>query len=173
MGDFNGRIIYAGLIGHAQQISTIVEKCHFPNGLEIYGAGGDSKRLQNSIKNEKLTHVNFHGLVSVDTLAQIFPCFSYSLIPLSNPIHGAVPSKLFDSVSRGVPVIFMGGGEGADIVYENNLGYTIEPGNYRDLSEVLSNITREVYEQHYKNCLNFTERTLSYEKQFNQLLAFI
>ena len=106
-------------------------------------------------------------------LSKIYPNFSYSLIPLTVRIHGAVPSKLFDAVSRGVPVIFMGGGEGAELVSKHGLGYVVDPGNFDKLNEILVNINEETYKDHYSNCLEFSKRELSFKSQFESLKNFI
>ena len=70
-------------------------------------------------------------------------------------------------------VIFMGGGEGAALVSKHNLGYIIEPGNFNILNEILLNLNEEAYEEHYSNCLEFSNRELSFNKQFESLRNFI
>ena len=172
-GKFSGRVVYAGLIGHAQKISDIVSACVFPHGLDVYGDGGDVGPLKATIASQDIASVRYHGSVSPAELASILPKFSYSLIPLTVQIHGAVPSKLFDSVSRGVPVIFMGGGEGARIVKEHELGFCVNPGDFHGLNKVLSNINEELYLTHYKNCLGYTKGHLSFDNQFDRLLSHL
>ena len=172
-GKFNGRVVYAGLIGHAQKISDIVSACVFPHGLDVYGDGGDVEPLMATIASQEIASVTYHGSVSPAELAPILPKFSYSLIPLTVQIHGAVPSKLFDSVSRGVPVIFMGGGEGAKIVKEFGLGYCVDPGDFQGLNKVLSNINEQLYLSHYRNCLDYTQGHLSFDNQFDRLLSHL
>lgn len=172
-GKFNGKVIYAGLLGHAQKISDIVQKCQFPRGFEIYGNGGDLENLESAIARRSDNKVKYHGSVSTAELSSIYPNFSYSLIPLTVRIHGAVPSKLFDSVSRGVPVIFMGGGEGAELVLEHNLGYIVEPGNFDKLNQILEELKEEVYNEHYSNSIDFSRRALSFDKQFESLRNFM
>jgi glycosyltransferase involved in cell wall biosynthesis len=172
-GTFNGKLIYAGLLGHAQKISDIVQNCQFPGGFEIYGNGGDLENLKIAINTRVEKKIIYHGMVTPAELSKIYPNFSYSLIPLSVRIHGAVPSKLFDAVSRGVPVIFMGGGEGAELVLKHGLGYVIEPGNFNSLNEILENLNEESYKKHYANCLEFSEKELSFKLQFDSLRNFI
>ena len=57
------------------------------------------------------------------------------LFPLTVRIRGAVPSKLFDLLPLGVPILFCGGGEGEEIVKENQLGLVSAPGDYERLSK--------------------------------------
>ena len=125
-GNFNGKLIYAGLLGHAQKISAIVKNCQFQGRFDIFGYGGDLENLKNAINTRIDDKALHHGMVSPAELSKIYPNFSYSLIPLTVRINGAVPSKLFDAVSRGVPVVFMGGGEGAELVSKHGLGYVVE-----------------------------------------------
>ena len=172
-GRFNGKLIYAGLLGHAQKISEIVQNCHFPGGFEIYGNGGDLENLKVAINTRINEKVMYQGMVSPAELSKIYPNFSYSLIPLTVRIYGAVPSKLFDAVSRGVPVIFMGGGEGAELVLKHGLGYVVEPGNFDGLNEILVDLSEEKYREHYSNCLEFSRSELSFKLQFESLINFI
>lgn len=172
-GSFSSKLIYAGLLGHAQKISDVVQNCQFPGGFEIYGNGGDLEKLKIAINARLDEKVVFHGMVSPAELSKIYPNFSYSLIPLAVKIHGAVPSKLFDAVSRGLPVIFMGGGEGAELVLKHGLGYIVEPGNFDSLNEILVNLNEETYKEHYSNCLEFSISELSFKLQFESLINFI
>jgi len=172
-GKFNGKLIYAGLLGHAQKISDIVKNCQFPGRFDIYGNGGDLENLKIAINTRIDDKAMYHGMVSPAELSKIYPNFSYSLIPLTVRIHGAVPSKLFDAVSRGVPVIFMGGGEGAELVSKHGLGYVVEPGNFDSLNEILKNLNEETYKKHYSNCLEFSKSELSFKSQFESLKNFI
>lgn len=172
-GSFNGKLIYAGLLGHAQKISDIVKNCRFPGGFEIYGNGGDLENLKIVINTRLDEKVMFQGMVSPAELSKIYPNFSYSLIPLAVRIHGAVPSKLFDAVSRGVPVIFMGGGEGAELVLKHGLGYIVEPGNFDRLNEILANLNEKTHQVHYSNCLAFSKMELSFKLQLESLINFM
>lgn len=172
-GKFNGRIIYAGLIGHAQKISEIVKHCKFLGSFEIYGQGGDLPKLLENLNSINSNKIFYKGNITPKELSTIFPNFSYSLIPLTVRIYGAVPSKLYDSLARGVPVIFMGGGEGAEIVKKFSLGYVINPGDFGQLNNVLSNLNSNDYKVHYKNTITFSKNKLSFKKQFYNLIKFI
>lgn len=172
-GHYNGSVIYAGLIGHAQRISDIVCSCNFSLPFHIYGNGGDLEVLLSELGKKEDHRVSYNGSVSPKELEKVYPEFSYSLIPLMVRIYGAVPSKLFDSISRGVPVIFMGGGEGAEIVARHELGYVVEPGDTESLDRVLKQMNEADYLRHYKNCLSYSAGHLCFDTQFDELVEFV
>ena len=63
-----------------------------------------------------------------------------ALVPLRRSLKGAVPSKLFAAVCAGLPVIFCGGGEGARLVEELGLGWSVPPGDAAALDEALGEL---------------------------------
>lgn len=172
-GEFNGKVIYAGLIGHAQKLADIVKECEFNSEFHIYGKGGDLENLHNEIKKKNDKKIKYCGSVSPNKLAEILPRFSYSLVPLTTRIFGAVPSKLYDSISRGVPVIFMGGGEGANLVRDYGLGYCVNPGDFITLKKILITLNQKDYDKHFERCSKFSFERLSFDNQFDKLLNFL
>lgn len=169
-GIFTNKIIYAGLIGHAQKLSQIIFQCRIHTRFDIFGHGGDTDNVKSAIVEVGNDNISYHGSLTIDELGQTYPSYSYSLIPLANPIYGAVPSKLFDSVSRGVPVIFMGGGEGAQLTKKYNLGYVVAPQDYIGLEKVLAKLNEDEHSVHYANCCDFTDKHLSFNDQLNDLI---
>lgn len=58
-----------------------------------------------------------------------------TLIPLVKNIYGAVPSKIYESMAAGLPIMFVGEGEGARIVKDNKLGLVAHSKDYKGLEE--------------------------------------
>ena len=68
--------------------------------------------------------------------------FDIAIVPLKTRIYGSVPSKIFEYGSLGFPILYFGGGEGENIIRENNLGWVAEVGNYAALNEKLFEISK-------------------------------
>src|SRR6187551_2180572 len=68
--------------------------------------------------------------------------FDIAIVPLKVRIYGSVPSKIFEYGSLGFPILYFGGGEGGDIVTQNNLGWVAQVENYNDLNNQLISISK-------------------------------
>ena len=122
------RIVYAGLLGVAQDILSLIKHIDFKKigaELHIYGGGNQVAEIEDYLKNND-TGVFYHGYISKEEINRILPTYQASIVPLAVRIKGAVPSKIFDLLPHGVPILFCGGGEGADILNVHGLGMVSE-----------------------------------------------
>ena len=113
------RIVYAGLLGYAQGILSICEHIDFASlnaEFHIYGAGGEQESIEQYIANHPNTGIYYHGKVSRDDIPNILGKHDCTLIPLVKNIYGAVPSKIYESMASGLPILFAGEGEGVAVL---------------------------------------------------------
>ncbi len=132
------RIVYAGLLGFAQGIANICRNVNFKKlqvEFHIYGAGGEQNEIEEIIRENPDNGIFYHGIVSRDELPNVLLQADMSLIPLVRNIYGAVPSKIYESMAAGLPIMFMGGGEGAKIVSNNKLGLVAGSKDYEVLKK--------------------------------------
>ena len=173
------KIIYAGLLGVAQEVFSIIKNVNFKKlGVEfhIYGDGAQKKSIKNYLLKNPKSNVYFHGSISKRELMKILPDFHASLIPLKSKIYGAVPSKIFEVISHGVPVIFSGDGEGAKIINDFSLGYCNTSGDYNLLSHNISllvNLEANDYNTIKKNCIEVSKKEFNFKKQILSLKSFL
>ena len=82
-----------------------------------------------------------YTILRVETkIPSILTKHDISIIPLTTPIFGAVPSKIYESMAAGLPILFNGGGEGAKIVKENSLGWISKPKDYESINNNIKHI---------------------------------
>jgi glycosyltransferase involved in cell wall biosynthesis len=60
-----------------------------------------------------------------------------ALVTLKTYLTGAVPSKLYEAMASGRPVVLVARGEAAAIVRDNQAGIVVEPGHVEDLAEAV------------------------------------
>jgi hypothetical protein len=130
------RIIYAGLLGIAQDVLAICKNVDFEalnTELHIYGDGNQKNEI---LKLDK-KNVVYHEPVSKKEIQRLMANYDFSLIPLRTYIFGAFPSKITAAVASAIPVLFLGEGEGAKIVSQLNIGKSLNFDEFESLSRFL------------------------------------
>lgn len=139
----NGRlkIVYAGLLGIAQGIYKLCNELDYSHiEFHIYGSGAEQLLIEEFISQHPNLPIIFHGRVTRDELHGLLMSYDIAIIPLLNRIYGSVPSKIFEYARLGLPMLYFGGGEGEDVIENNNLGWIATSGDYNDLNRVISSI---------------------------------
>jgi len=147
VGETSGKIhvVYAGLLGVAQGIVTLCENIQLPENviLDIYGNGAEKTELIEFIKKNPDSNIFFHGELTRTALHEVLNHKAdYALIPLVNRIYGSVPSKIFEMAHIGLPIIYIAGGEGGDVVNEFLLGSVILPQDYESLNKLFMSLSK-------------------------------
>lgn len=130
------KIIYAGLLGFAQGVADICKSINFADiGAEfhIYGAGGEQEEIEQYLQQNPNRGIFYHGVVSRQELPKKLQEAHLTLVPLVKNIYGAVPSKIYESMAAGLPIMFIGEGEGAKIVENNAIGLVAHAKDYATL----------------------------------------
>lgn len=169
------KIVYAGLLGMAQGLSEIFSKISIPEQIEfhIYGDGPDVKTISKP-KNLKLI---YHGSVSRSELHRELTHCDIAFIPLVNRIYGSVPSKIFEYARLGLPLLYMAGGEGGDLVNKHKLGWVVPVQNFYALQQFLNNLTttevqkfpKEIVQQNAIEAFNFNLQFKDFKQQLKNL----
>lgn len=172
------KIVYAGLLGYAQGILQICEEINFKElGIEfhIYGAGMDEEKI-NQISKTGDKNVFFHGVKTSKEIKREIIKYDIGLVPLKNKIYGAVPSKIFEMMQLGIPMLFVGSGEASDIINKQKLGLVSEPNDYITLYENIlkfKNMKKNEFSDYSKNCINIHKQRYNLDLQMKKILEFI
>lgn len=173
------KIVYAGLLGVAQDIKSLIQDIDFEKlgaELHIYGGGNQKEDIKRFITEHTERGIFYHGYVEPSQLREVLLQYDAALIPLATYIKGAVPSKIFDMLPLGIPILFSGGGEGADIIESNHLGFVSKPNDANGLSEnikrfaQLSQQERQLMGERGKK---MAQKHFNFEKQMDQCHQFI
>lgn len=171
------RIVYAGLLGYAQGILSICEHIDFASlnaEFHIYGAGGEQESIEQYIANHPNTGIYYHGKVSRDDIPNILGKHDCTLIPLVKNIYGAVPSKIYESMASGLPILFAGEGEGEHIVEENQLGWTSKSKDWDGLAaNILLAADKEKRATIKAHCIECAQNKFNRPKQISKLYDFL
>lgn len=172
------KIVFAGLSGVAQDILGLIKNVDFKAlGVEfhIYGGGNQIPEIKDYLSSHPC-NVFYHGILPKAEVVSEIAKYNASIVPLVTRIYGAVPSKIFDLLPIGVPILFCGGGEGAQIINEHNLGYTSNPSDYKALEKniaAISSLPEADYLALRQNCLNAAQNSFCFDVQMDKYMEFL
>ena len=139
------KLFFAGLLGIAQGVSELCQQIDLKDlniELHLFGDGAEKGAIESLITDSKNQKIFYHGMMDRKVLHETLKTFDIALVPLKTRIYGSVPSKIFEYTALGFPVLYFGGGEGENIVAENQLGWVASVGNFAALNQKLQEISK-------------------------------
>lgn len=135
-------ILYAGLHGIAQGLDQVLEAArriggHVRARFVLAGDGPEKPRLVALARELGLANVQFLDPVPRAEIPALLHAADIAVVPLKLALPGAVPSKLYEAMAAGVPVVLVGEGEPAAIVRETESGIAVDPGDAAGLEGAL------------------------------------
>lgn len=124
---------YAGNLGIAQGLGIVLDAAAELQGEDIrfllVGDGPVGATLRSEIERRDLTAIEMRPVVPVEEVGNVLRECHALLVPLAanRMLEDFVPSKLYDAMAVGRPVIAALGGEAASIVRETQCGMVIAP----------------------------------------------
>jgi glycosyltransferase involved in cell wall biosynthesis len=95
----------------------------------LAGGGADRDRLALRIASEGLTNVSMVGVIPRPEANALIKAADVCIVPLHRSLMDSLPTKLFDALVIGCPVICCANGEASDFVKRSGGGYVVEPEN--------------------------------------------
>lgn len=131
--------LYAGLHGLAQgldQVLDAAETLREQAGVKfvLIGDGPEKRRLVQQAQQRHIDNLSFLELCPADEIPALLASADVALITLRTYIPGAVPSKLYEAMASGLPVVLVADGEAAEIVKEHDAGIIVSPGDAEALA---------------------------------------
>lgn len=163
--------MYSGMLGVAQDVAGIVKNIPWKKmnvEFHIFGGGKQLEEIQEWIAANPDCNVFAHGFVPKEEISARLREMDASIVPLATRIRGAFPSKVFDILPQGLPILFCGGGEGAKFVSQRNVGFTSDPGDYAALQtniERLRDMSADEFQAMSGRCIEVSRNELDFEKQ--------
>jgi glycosyltransferase involved in cell wall biosynthesis len=137
---------YIGTHGLCQGLETLVEAADRLRGTGVVflflGDGARKQHLREMAAAKKLDNVVFIDSVPKAEVPRYWSILDVSVIHLQKAelFTTVIPSKLFESMGMGLPVLHGVEGESADIVREEGAGIPFEPENVDELCSALTRL---------------------------------
>jgi hypothetical protein len=144
---------YIGTHGLAHALETLLDAAEIvqamPQGdrfrFVLLGEGANKASLKQSAIERGLNNVLFIDSVSKQEIARYWSLLDTAIIHLKRTelFTTVIPSKLFECMAMGIPVLHGVQGESAEIVEREGVGLLFEPENAKALAQELLILARE------------------------------
>ena len=133
------KILYIGNIGRAQNLRILVDAMKStPNARAIIvGKGNDLANVKQYAADAGVQNVEFVGGVQWDQLAAYYEEANVLYAQISSEYQSAVPSKLYEYLSVGLPIIFAGVGASATLMKDFENVSVIRPDDATALTQAI------------------------------------
>jgi len=137
-GDF--LVGYVGTTGLAQGLTTLLDAAAITRDdpdlkYVIIGEGAERASLESEARRRGLGNLLFRDFVPHDEMPAYLASMDASLVHLRpDPLFRTViPSKIFEAMAMGVPILLGVEGESAEIIDETGSGLCFQPGSPEEL----------------------------------------
>lgn len=127
-------LVFAGNLGRAQALETIVEAAALLRGerdirIHLFGSGAMEDWIRRQIEERRLGNLVLAGRLPARAMPAIFSQSSALLLTLGSDemVSKTIPSKLQSYLAAGVPIIAAAAGEPARIVHDSGAGIACAP----------------------------------------------
>ncbi len=142
-------ILYVGTHASYHGLDTLLDAAELLKDRKelaflFVGHGPERERLKDLAKSKALTNVVF-GDSPFEERDRLYS-ISYASIAIFKKMEVAQkmrPAKVFPSLSCGVPVIYSGGGETANLLSEHDCGLATAPGDAQALADGIATLTAD------------------------------
>jgi colanic acid biosynthesis glycosyl transferase WcaI len=139
--------VYAGLHGFFQGLDQILIAADRlkdePVRFILVGDGPEKERLMVTSQVLDLKNVSFLPSIPHEEIPSMLASMDAAVISLKSSILGAVPSKIYEAMASGIPVLLVANGEARDIVTQAGAGVAVAPGDAKRLAAVVREMSSD------------------------------
>jgi len=161
---------YVGTHGLAHHLETLLDAAEILSGRPgavtfhfiLLGDGARKQALKEEASRRGLQNISFLDSVPKDQVARYWSLLDVSVIHLrkTDLFSTVIPSKLFECMGMGLPVLHGVPGESAEIVRTEGIGIVFEPENALQLVEHLQFLHSDqaAYQGYRRRCIDAATR---------------
>jgi len=143
------RVLYAGTVGMAQGLTTLVEAARLAGPEKVWvriaGGGAEETAVRAAVRRADVTNVELLGTVPERRVPQLYEWADVGAVLLRDrPIFAAaLPTKLLEVLASARPVVLAARGESAALVDEARAGVVVPPDDPQALAGALSRLVAD------------------------------
>ncbi len=140
--------MYAGLHGIAQGLDQVLEAAARLTDLPslefaLVGDGPVKSALVARSRELGLSNVRFLDARPREEMPGLVASADLAIVPLKMSLPGAVPSKIYEAMGAGVPIVLVAAGEAAAIVDRSQAGVHVAPGDVPGLAAAIRGLAAD------------------------------
>ncbi|RKD76302.1 glycosyltransferase involved in cell wall biosynthesis [Sinobaca qinghaiensis] len=175
-------ISYAGAHGISQNLSVILDvakelKDQKDIQFLFIGEGAEKEKLEEMVIEQNISNVKFIGSQPKESMSSFYSSSDLCLIPLRNIelFKAFIPSKMFEIMACGVPIVASLEGEAADILNESKAAIVVQPDNAEEIKHAILKLKNDkyLYKSMEENGPNFVEQNYTRKKLAEKYLEII
>lgn len=175
-------IVFAGNIGKAQSVETILESAKIIQEKEekiifhIVGSGSEYTKCEKIAK--ELNNVKMYGKIPITEMQKFYDMADAMLVTLSNDYFSSLtlPGKVQACMKTGNPIIASANGETDIIIKEADCGFCVEAENVNELSNAILKfyeLSKEKKKEMAKNARKYYENNFEEQLFINKLTTIL
>ncbi|MFW6154905.1 MAG: glycosyltransferase family 4 protein [Planctomycetota bacterium] len=130
---------YVGLHGLFQGLEAVIDAADRLRDrsdikFAMMGAGVVKEKLRAMAAEKTLENLTFHAPRPKSDMPVVLGSIDTSLVPLASPMPGTMPSKVYEALAAGTPIIVARHCEGAAFVEQFDVGAAFEPTDGAELA---------------------------------------
>ncbi len=156
---------YLGHHGPEQGLEAVVDAAARLDGSKMrfvmVGKGPAKDALVEQAQRLEIGNIRFLDPLPRSEVAAILASCDAGLVPLAcGGVAGTMPSKVYETLACGVPLVASDGSDAADLVRTSAVGRVFKPGDGGDLARVLADLAARPQERERtrRNCLDLARR---------------
>jgi glycosyltransferase involved in cell wall biosynthesis len=154
-------VVYVGTFGQSYELPLVVDAAlkfneAGRNDVFFVFAGTGEQEMELRRKSRDLVNVVFTGWISAEKIKSLL-CRAWIGIVPCRSVGGAIPNKVFEYLSEGIPLVSSLEGEMAEYIDVHKLGMNYRPGDLNGLIRGIATIldNPELREEMSSNALRF------------------
>ncbi len=162
---------YAGLHGNFQNLNTVLDACKLltHRGSNIHavlvGDGVQKEQLNKRKLTENIQNLSLFDPLNRDAMPDLLQSFDAIIIPLARPMPTTIPSKFYESLSAGKPLIVVSDSEISSMVDDYEIGTVYSCGNEQSLARAILSLVDLDKDSFKKMGKNARKLSLEFDRQ--------
>lgn len=172
-------LVFAGNIGPAQSVETIVEAANLLKENEkikfhIIGDGLSKEFCENLVKKYKLNNIKFYGYFDVKEIPKFYSLADAFLITMVNNevVNSTLPAKIQSYMLAGKPILGAINGEVKNVIEEAKCGLCCDSLDYKSFAKLIvkaSKSDNKIMSTWSNNAYKYYQNNFEKEKCLDQL----
>lgn len=174
-------VVFAGNIGPAQSVETIIEAANILKNKQnikfhIVGDGLSKENCEKLATKYNLNNVIFYGYHSVDKMPYFYSIADAFLITMVNNevVNSTLPAKVQSYMLAGKPIIGAVNGEVKEVIEDAKCGLCTSSLNYKELANLIVKASNsKKIEEWSSNAHAYYMKNFNKEKCMNDLISVL